>query len=74
MITSYTDKEATMAAISLPHPETRALIKRSNWAGENPGVVLVFCIVFIVAVGIVSLFVYRQWMARKAKRAAVQVE
>ena len=42
--------------------------KRSNWASENPGVVLVFCIVFIVGLGVISLFVYRRWMKRKADK------
>lgn len=64
-----------MAAISLPQPETRSeIIKRGNWASKNPGPILVFCIVFIVGFGIASLYVYRQWMARKAKKASVEVE
>ncbi|KAH8434004.1 uncharacterized protein LDX57_011640 [Aspergillus melleus] len=64
-----------MAVSKLPDAETiSAITKRSNWASRNPGVVLVFCIVFIVGFGIVSLFLYRQWMARKAKKAAVEVE
>lgn len=44
------------------------LARRSNWAGENPGVILVFCIVFIVGVGLVSLFIYRKLLARKANK------
>ncbi|PWY79315.1 hypothetical protein BO70DRAFT_363075 [Aspergillus heteromorphus CBS 117.55] len=64
-----------MAAIDLVALEARrAVIRRSNWASKNPGVVLVFCIVFIVAVGIVSLFIYRKCMARKAARQSYEVE
>ncbi|PGH28349.1 hypothetical protein GX50_08913 [[Emmonsia] crescens] len=44
------------------------LTKRKNWAGKNAGVVLVFCIVFIIAVGLISLFVYRWNLRRKAAR------
>jgi hypothetical protein len=63
-----------MAAIALRDSHINHLAKRSNWASENPGVVLVFCIVFLVGVGIISLFVYRRWMARKAKKASFDVE
>ncbi|KAE8353408.1 hypothetical protein BDV28DRAFT_133275 [Aspergillus coremiiformis] len=64
-----------MPAIQALTPRARdVIIKRSNWASENPGVILVFCIVFIVAVGIISLFAYRTWMARKAKRQSYEVE
>ncbi|GLB12479.1 hypothetical protein AtubIFM57258_010161 [Aspergillus tubingensis] len=64
-----------MAAIDLLALEARhQVIKRSNWAGENPGVVLVFCIVFIVAVGIIALFIYRKCMARKAAKQSYEVE
>lgn len=49
-------------------PNLRQFAKRSNWAGENPGVILVFCIVFIVGLGIVLLFAYRRWMKRKAEK------
>ncbi|MCJ1232051.1 hypothetical protein MMC12_008732 [Toensbergia leucococca] len=45
-----------------------SLIRRNNWAGKNPGVILVFCIVFIVAAGLIGLFLYRKALARKAKR------
>lgn len=47
---------------------THQLVKRDNWASENAGVVLVFCIVFIIAVGLIILFIYRKWLARKAAR------
>lgn len=47
--------------------------KRRNWASENPGVVLVFCIVFVVSAGIISLFAYRQWMKRKAEKKRYEI-
>lgn len=54
-------------------PQSQALnihriAKRSNWASKNPGVVLVFCIVFLVGLGIVSLFIYRRVLQKKAEK------
>lgn len=64
-----------MPAIKALNPHVRdEIVKRSNWAGENPGVILVFCIVFIVGVGIISLFAYRLWMKRKAKKQFYEVQ
>ncbi|KAF9882407.1 hypothetical protein CkaCkLH20_00443 [Colletotrichum karsti] len=47
------------------------LAKRQNWAAQEAGVVVVFCIVFVVACGLIGLWVSRCIAARKAKRAAV---
>ncbi|KAL2196424.1 hypothetical protein P885DRAFT_78151 [Corynascus similis CBS 632.67] len=44
------------------------LAKRSNWAGENAGVMVVFCVVFVVAVGLLALFIYKKLLARKERR------
>ena len=44
------------------------LVKRKNFAGKNPGVILVFCIVFIIVVGLLGLFLYRKMLARRARR------
>lgn len=63
-----------MAAIALRNSQIHHLAKRRNWASKNPGVVLVFCIVFIVGVGVIALFAYRKWMARKARMASYEVE
>lgn len=71
-----------MAAIPIPNQPTlytlNQLTKREddgkNWAHANPGVVLVFCIVFIVGCGIISLFLYRKWMASRAVKQAYPVE
>ena len=45
-----------------------------NWAHANPGVVLVFCLVFIVGVGLVALVLYRQWLKRRAEKVAYEAE
>ena len=48
--------------------------RHRNWAAANPGVVLVFCLVFIVAVGIIALIAYRYWLKRKAARTTYEAE
>lgn len=63
-----------MAAISLPDTEARSQITKRNWASDNPGPILVFCIVFVVGLGVLSLFAYRKWMARKAKKQSYEVQ
>ncbi|KAF9884803.1 hypothetical protein FE257_001219 [Aspergillus nanangensis] len=50
-----------MAAIALPDIETRSQLTR------------LFCIVFVVGLGVVSLFAYRKWMAMKAKKQTYEV-
>ncbi|KAJ5256654.1 hypothetical protein N7478_012758 [Penicillium angulare] len=68
-----------MAAISLPSRSQaasfHALTKRGkgNFASRNPGVVLVFCIVFLVALGVVSLFIYRRVLQKRAEREKFQM-
>ncbi|KKF97084.1 hypothetical protein CFIMG_005873RA [Ceratocystis fimbriata CBS 114723] len=42
--------------------------RRKNWAHRQPGVILVFCIVFIIGVGLLSLFVHRKLKARKERK------
>jgi len=61
-----------MAAISLPivaRDSFSQLARRSNWASENPGPMVVFCIVFVVAVFLISLFIYKKLKARKDRRS-----
>lgn len=59
--------------ISQPQGTDMSVItKRGNWASREPGVILVFAIIFLVALGIISLFIYRKWMARKAKKQSFQ--
>lgn len=65
-----------MAALTLT---TSALLARAttlptkhrNWAKHEAGVILVFCIVFIIAAGLIGLFLFRMLAARRAKRQAV---
>ncbi|KAL3608215.1 hypothetical protein FPOAC2_03208 [Fusarium poae] len=62
-----------MAAIkSLMTRDTVAhqLAKRQNWASKEAGVIVVFCIVGVVAIGLISLFLYKKAAARKANKAS----
>ncbi|KOS39501.1 hypothetical protein ACN38_g9659 [Penicillium nordicum] len=45
---------------------------KGNWANRNRGVVLVFCIVFLVVVGVMALFAYRRMLQRKAKKESYE--
>lgn len=50
------------------------LVKRKkNWAAREAGVVVVFCIVFVVASGLIGLWISRVLGRRKAKRQASHV-
>ncbi|KAL3959601.1 hypothetical protein ACCO45_004718 [Purpureocillium lilacinum] len=59
-----------MAAIdtSLAGPQTLNLLAKRNWASQEAGVIVVFCIVFIVAVGLISLWIHKILKRRKAAR------
>ncbi|EFX03979.1 hypothetical protein CMQ_907 [Grosmannia clavigera kw1407] len=60
-----------MAAINtalLARSEFAQLAKRTNWAGHEAGVIVVFCIVFVVAVGLIGLFIHKKLAARKAAK------
>ncbi|KAE8406311.1 hypothetical protein BDV37DRAFT_242931 [Aspergillus pseudonomiae] len=48
--------------------------RRSNWAESQPGVILVFVIVFLVGFGILGIIVHKAWEARRAERAEWTVE
>ncbi|KAJ5724399.1 hypothetical protein N7493_006127 [Penicillium malachiteum] len=48
--------------------------KRKNFASRNPGVILVFCIVFLVALGVISLFIYRWMLRRQAEKQRFDTE
>ena len=47
---------------------SRQLTKRENWAQQEKGVIVVFCIVFVVAVGLIILWIYKCMQKRKAKK------
>lgn len=46
------------------------IAKRENWAQKEAGVVVVFAIVFVVAVGVIGLFIGRKISAARARKAA----
>jgi hypothetical protein len=46
------------------------LAERSNWASREAGVIVVFCIVGVVAIGLLGLFLYKKAAARKANKAS----
>jgi predicted permease len=58
-----------MAAITI-REATHALSKRSNWAGKEAGVIVVFCVVFIVASGLIGLYLSRFISRKRAEKAA----
>jgi len=45
------------------------IAKRENWAAQEAGVIVVFCIVFVVAVGLIALFITKRMAARRAAKA-----
>lgn len=60
-----------MAAINLSlvaRDSFTQLTKRTDWPRENAGVMVVFCVVFVVAVGLLALFFYKKMLARREKR------
>lgn len=46
------------------------IAKRENWAQQEAGVVVVFAIVFVVAVGLIGLFIGRKISAARARKQA----
>ncbi|PSN60589.1 hypothetical protein BS50DRAFT_640002 [Corynespora cassiicola Philippines] len=57
-----------MAAISLVARSEAAavhLMKRQNWAQQEPGVIVVFCIVGAVVLLLLGLFIHKKITARK---------
>jgi hypothetical protein len=63
-----------MAAIStlqtLQLRDAAHQLAKRNWAGQEAGVIVVFCIVFVVAAGLLFLCVSRYLARRKAARPA----
>jgi hypothetical protein len=61
-----------MAAIStlqtLQLRDAAHQLAKRNWAGQEAGVIVVFCIVFVVAIGLLYLCVSRYLARRKAAR------
>jgi hypothetical protein len=46
-------------------------LARRGWAGDHPGVILVFVIVFLVVLGLLLLVLYRRWLRRSAEKQAL---
>lgn len=44
------------------------IAKRENWAKQEAGVVVVFCIVGVVAIGLIASFISRRVSAARARR------
>jgi hypothetical protein len=44
------------------------LVKRKNWASHEAGVIVVFCVVFVVASGLLFLCISRALAKRRAAR------
>ncbi|KAI1380865.1 hypothetical protein F4677DRAFT_441195 [Hypoxylon crocopeplum] len=47
------------------------IVRRENWAQQEAGVVVVFCIVFVVASGLIGLWISKLLAKRRAKKAAL---
>lgn len=63
-----------MPAINSALPSREAvshIVKRQNWAQQEVGVVVVFCIVGVVAIGLISLFISRRVAAARARKQGV---
>ncbi|KAL7622977.1 hypothetical protein AAE478_006656 [Parahypoxylon ruwenzoriense] len=42
-----------------------------NWASQEAGVIVVFCIVFVVGVGLIGLWISKAISKRRARKAAL---
>ncbi|PYH39225.1 hypothetical protein ABZX51_011561 [Aspergillus tubingensis] len=65
-----------MPAINFPRSTTvlsHKTIGKRSWAGEEPGVILDFVVVFIVLCGILALIVQKAWRNRQAERAEWEI-
>lgn len=47
------------------------IAKRDNWASQEAGVIVVFCIVFVVGVGLLALFIHKRLQARRERRQQI---
>ena len=47
---------------------SRELVRRSNWPAHNAGVMLVFCILGVLALGGIALLIQKRIVARKARQ------
>ncbi|KAK2024422.1 hypothetical protein LX32DRAFT_697160 [Colletotrichum zoysiae] len=72
--TSHSSSSFKMPAVNsiIARDAVHQLAKRKNWASQEAGVIVVFCIVFVVALGVAGLLISRCLSRRKAKRQAAQ--
>jgi len=61
---------AVISALTARDATLHRLSRRRNWAAHEAGVIVVFCVVFIVATGLLSLCVIRALGRRRAARTA----
>jgi len=47
-------------------------LAKRNWAKQEAGVIVVFCIVFVVGVSLTGLFIHKKMAARKAAKGTSQ--
>ncbi|KFG80299.1 hypothetical protein MANI_027439 [Metarhizium anisopliae] len=50
------------------------LVKRKSWPAENAGVMVVFCIVFVVAVGLIGLWIAKFLSRRREAKERAQAK
>ncbi|KAL2159711.1 hypothetical protein VTH06DRAFT_2280 [Thermothelomyces fergusii] len=68
VIPHYSIKMAAINYSLVARDSFSTLAKRTNWAGKNPGVMVVFCVLFVVGVGLIGLWIYKKVLARRERR------
>ncbi|KAK2593700.1 hypothetical protein QQS21_008608 [Conoideocrella luteorostrata] len=61
-----------MAAIDTALVARELFAREKSWPAENSGVMVVFCIVFVVAVGLIGLYVSKCLARRKEAKERAQ--
>lgn len=59
-----------MSLVARSEYAVHQLMKRKNWAQREPGVIVVFVIVFLVAILVLAMFINKKVSARKRAPAA----
>lgn len=57
-----------MPALDLAKREAAMLVKRSNFAQREPGVIVVFCVVGAIGILVIALWAYKKASARKGQQ------
>lgn len=59
----------------MPAINTGVLVKREeNWAKQEAGVVVVFCLVFVIACIVAGVFISKKLTARKQRKAHTEAQ